>query len=87
MSEFVLLLVHVLSAAVLFGTGLGIAFFMVRAHRSGDPAIVAAVSRMVVAAYLVSPPPPVVQPVTGVLLALARGWPGERGCCDYGPLR
>ena len=30
-------LVHLLGAAVLFGTGLGIAFFMFMAHRTGDP--------------------------------------------------
>ncbi len=32
-------LIHVLGAAVLFGTGLGIAFFMWMAHRTGDAAL------------------------------------------------
>ena len=70
-----LLLVHVLSAAVLFGTGLGIAFFMVWAHRTRDAATVAAVSRIVVVAdFLFTATAVVVQPLTGVALALARGW-------------
>jgi len=38
-------LIHILGSAVLFGTGLGIAFFMFLAHRSGDPAAI--VSRLV----------------------------------------
>ena len=70
-----LLLVHVLSAAVLFGTGLGIAFFMAWAHRTRDAATVAAVSRIVVVAdFLFTATAVVVQPLTGAALALARGW-------------
>ena len=34
-------LIHVLGATVLFGTGLGIAFFMLMAHRTRDPATIA----------------------------------------------
>ena len=75
LGELALLLTHVLSAAVLFGTGLGIAFFMVWAHRSGKPATVAAVSGIVVTAdFLFTATAVVVQPVTGVMLALSRGW-------------
>ena len=39
MSDLLLLLklVHVLGAAVLFGTGAGIAFFMLMAHRTREP--------------------------------------------------
>ena len=36
--------VHILSSTVLFGTGAGIAFFFVRAQRTGDPKVVAAVA-------------------------------------------
>ena len=32
--------IHVVSSTLLFGTGLGIAFFMWRAHRGGNPAVV-----------------------------------------------
>jgi uncharacterized membrane protein len=76
-SEWALALkvVHILSASVLFGTGLGIAFFMVWAHRSRDAATVAAVSKIVVTAdFLFTATAVVVQPVTGALLASAQGW-------------
>ena len=43
-------LVHILGASVLFGTGLGIAFFMWMANRSGDPADIAATAGTVVIA-------------------------------------
>jgi uncharacterized membrane protein len=46
----VLKLVHLIGAAVLFGTGLGIAFFMYMAHRTGDAATIAATARTVVIA-------------------------------------
>lgn len=67
-----LLLVHVLSAAVLFGTGAGIAFFMLTAHRTGEAATVAAVGRIVVLAdWVFTATAVVVQPISGVgLIAL-----------------
>jgi uncharacterized membrane protein len=43
-------LIHVIGAAVLFGTGLGIAFFMFMAHRTRDPAAIAHTARVVVIA-------------------------------------
>ena len=68
-------LVHVLSAAVLFGTGAGIAFFMVRARRSRDPAIAAAVGRMVVLAdFLFTATAVVVQPASGIALLRLQGY-------------
>jgi len=67
---FALKLVHVLGATVLFGTGLGIAFFMFMAHRTGDAATIAQVARIVVIAdALFTASAIVVQPVTGGLLA------------------
>jgi hypothetical protein len=36
--------VHILSSTVLLGTGGGIAFFFVRAQRTGDPKVIAAVA-------------------------------------------
>lgn len=66
---------HVLGAAVLFGTGAGIAFFMLVAHRTRDPHVIAHVARTVVIADLVFTATAVIaQPVTGVLLALTVGW-------------
>ncbi len=68
-------LVHVLSAAVLFGTGAGIAFFMVRARRTRDPAVAAAVGRMVVFAdFLFTATAVVVQPISGLLLIRLQGY-------------
>ena len=78
MSELYLPLkfLHILGAAVLFGTGLGIAFFMWMAHRSRDPAVVAATARTVVIADTVfTLTAVIVQPVTGYGLALALGLP------------
>jgi uncharacterized membrane protein len=67
--------IHILSAAVLFGTGLGIAFFMWRADRSGDVAVIAATARQVVLAdWLFTAPAVIVQPVTGYLLAIEAGY-------------
>ena len=40
--------IHILSATLVLGTGLGIAFFLWTAHRTGDARIVAAVARNVV---------------------------------------
>lgn len=71
-----LLYLHVLGAMVLMGTGIGIAFFMVAANRGGDPARIAPVSAIVVLADTVfTAPAALLQPVTGTLLALDRGWP------------
>jgi len=78
--EDVLRFVHVLGATVLFGTGMGIAFFMVMAHRTGDPAKIAHVAGTVVIADAVFTATAVIlQPVTGVWLAHLIGWPLTEG--------
>jgi uncharacterized membrane protein len=41
---------HVISSTVLFGMGAGIAFFFIRAQRSADVRVIAAVARKVVIA-------------------------------------
>ncbi len=65
---------HVIGAAVLLGTGVGIAFFMLIAHLRGRAEAVAEVARTVVIADFVFTATAVVaQPVTGVLLAHATG--------------
>lgn len=61
--------IHVLSATVLFGTGLGTAWFMWRANRSGEVALVAATARNVVLAdWLFTTPAVIVQPLSGLWL-------------------
>jgi uncharacterized membrane protein len=47
---FILKFLHVIGATVLLGTGAGIAFFMLMAHRSGDVAWWLASARIVVIA-------------------------------------
>ena len=71
---------HVIGACVLLGTGAGIAFFMLMAHRTGRPAIIAHTAGVVVIAdALFTATAVVLQPVTGVLLARAVGWPLSEG--------
>ena len=66
---------HVVGATILLGTGSGIAFFMVMAHRSGDPKLIAHVAGTVVTADLVFTASAVVlQPFTGAALARETGW-------------
>jgi uncharacterized membrane protein len=68
--------VHILSAAVLFGTGLGTAWFMWRADRTGEAAAIAATARNVVMAdWLFTLPAVVVQPVSGIWLVDMAGYP------------
>jgi uncharacterized membrane protein len=68
--------VHIIGAAVLLGTGAGIAFFMLRAHLTRDVFIIAGVARIVVTAdFVFTATAVVVQPVTGYLLARLVGYP------------
>ena len=72
---FALKFLHVIGAAVLLGTGAGIAFFMLLAHRTRDAATVAGVARIVVVAdFLFTATAVVAQPVTGTLLAWNVGY-------------
>ncbi len=72
---FALKYLHVIGAAVLLGTGAGIAFFMVMAHATREPAVVAAVARIVVIAdFLFTASAVVIQPVTGFLLVWTAGY-------------
>ena len=67
--------IHILSGAVLFGTGAGIAFFMLRAHQTRDAATIAATGRMVVQAdMLFTATAVVVQPISGLAMILLQGW-------------
>ena len=69
-------IVHVIGACVLFGTGLGIAFFMLMAHRTGDPALIAHTAAVVVVADTVfTATAVIVQPLTGLWMASRAGYP------------
>jgi len=78
---FVLKFLHIVGAAVLLGTGSGIAFFMLMAHVSRDVAFTARTAGVVVLADTVFTATAVlVQPLTGYLLlrqigvSLFDGW-------------
>jgi uncharacterized membrane protein len=65
----------VIGASVLLGTGAGIAFFMLLAHRTGDARVVAGVARIVVIAdFLFTATAVVLQPLTGAALVWAVGY-------------
>ena len=66
---------HILSATVLFGTGIGTAFQMVWAMRSDRAELVAGVGAGVVMAdWLFTLPAGLVQPATGLWLTHLAGW-------------
>jgi uncharacterized membrane protein len=65
---------HILGAAVIFGTGLGTAFhFWITQRREGPAAIAAAARSAVLADYVFTLPAVVLQPMTGVALAVMAG--------------
>ena len=75
--EYILLLrwLHILGATVLIGTGAGIAFFMLMAHRTGDARHIAqTAATVVIADWIFTATAVVAQPVTGVQLAMRIGW-------------
>ncbi|MBA3929377.1 MAG: DUF2269 domain-containing protein [Xanthomonas sp.] len=68
--------IHILASTLLFGTGLGIAFFMWLAHLRGDPRVIAATARTVVIAdACFTAPAVVVQLGTGLWLTQLLGLP------------
>lgn len=63
-------LLHVLSSTLLFGTGLGSAFYMFRADLSKDiNAILFAARNVVIADWLFTTPAVIIQPATGFAMA------------------
>jgi uncharacterized membrane protein len=81
MSPYLLLkTLHIVGATVLLGTGAGIAFFMLMAHRTRDARLVAHTASVVVVADVVFTATAVVlQPITGAGLAALAGYPLLRG--------
>jgi uncharacterized membrane protein len=67
---------HILSSTVLFGTGLGSAYYMFFASRTRDTRVIAAVVRQVVIAdWAFTTPTIILQPLTGLYLVHLAGFP------------
>lgn len=67
---------HVLSSTVLFGTGLGSAFYLLAVTLSRDVRVVAAITRWVVIAdWLFTATTAVLQPLTGLWMGRMAGMP------------
>ena len=79
MSVYVLLkFIHIVSSTLLFGTGLGTAFFMWMTHRTGNIVAIANSARLTVLAdWLFTTPAVIVQPLSGVLLMRAAHFPAS----------
>jgi uncharacterized membrane protein len=76
MSYLDLKFLHIIGSTMLLGTGAGIAFFLVMAHRTRDAVTIAAVAHIVVIAdFLFTATAVVVQPITGVALAYVQNYP------------
>ena len=76
----VLKITHIISATILFGTGLGIAFFKWSVDRRGSVRAVRVVSEQVVLAdWCFTTPAIVAQAVTGIALARLMGFPLTHG--------
>jgi uncharacterized membrane protein len=76
MTYLVLKWIHILSAMLLLGTGLGSAFYVWRANRAGNLNAIRFVLRNVILAdWLFTVPPIVLLPVTGVWLMRINGYP------------
>jgi uncharacterized membrane protein len=73
--EYILLKwIHVLSSTILFGTGIGSAFYMLLTSLGRDAKVIAPVVRLVVRAdWLFTTPAIVIQPLTGFLMMRAVG--------------
>jgi uncharacterized membrane protein len=81
---FALKTLHILSAALLFGTGLGTAFFMWFTHRSGNVAAIARVARLTVLAdWLFTAPAVVIQPLSGYALMQFMGYDGRQAWLQF----
>jgi len=66
--------IHILSATLLFGTGLGSAFYMYLAYRSGKMQVMAVTNRIVVIAdFIFTAPMVIIQLITGLSLLNYQG--------------
>jgi uncharacterized membrane protein len=67
--------IHILSATLLFGTGLGSAFYKWRSDKSAElPAIAVTNKNVVLADWLFTTPAIIVQPLSGLFLSYQQGY-------------
>lgn len=71
---------HILSSTLLFGTGLGSAYYAWRAWKSAQVTTIATTFRHLVAAdWMFTTPTAVIQPLSGLAMVHLGGWPlGQR---------
>jgi len=75
MDPMILKLIHILSAILLFGTGLGTAFHGMASNLSKDLRAIAVTNRnVVIADWIFTTPTVVIQPITGIWMAVQQGW-------------
>ncbi len=80
MTYLVVKWLHILSSTVLFGTGLGSAFYMFFASRTRDARVIAAVTKHVVLAdWVFTTPAIILQPLTGFYLMHLANLPFDSG--------
>ena len=66
---------HIISSTILFGTGIGIAFFMWWVNKKGDLAAkVFAAKTTVLADFIFTLPSVIIQPITGIMLIKIVGY-------------
>jgi uncharacterized membrane protein len=76
MEYLIVKFIHVMSSTLLFGTGLGSAFYMFFTNRSGDVRAIAVVTRRVVwADWLFTTPTAIIQPASGLYMVHLTGMP------------
>jgi uncharacterized membrane protein len=74
MNYFVLKWIHILSSTILFGTGIGSAFYMFVANRRGNIADIRFVTKhVVIADWMFTSPAVIIQLVTGIALVQVAG--------------
>jgi uncharacterized membrane protein len=77
---FIIKWIHILSATLLFGTGLGSAFYKWLTDRSGNLSAMSETNRLVVLAdWLFTTPTIIIQPITGIWLLSLMGIPLDQG--------
>ncbi|VVE59270.1 hypothetical protein PAN31117_05254 [Pandoraea anapnoica] len=76
MEYLVVKVIHILSSVLMVGTGLGSAFYLFFANRSGSVETIAVVSRLVVRAdWWFTTPTVIIQPLSGAYMLHLAGYP------------